>query len=195
MQPNRESALKVLPRNSQKTRTIGLIIFLLGLFTALTIYPDGLPEIVTESSATNDFNTYNDFRNIPLQDVDGNTIYVNDFKGKVVALEFMATWCLVCAQQEPILKELNSKYKDENFVLLSVSIDPAYDTPDVLRNHIAKKGISWLITRDTTLMMTDYFKVTELATILIITPDGEVVNVFKGLTDLDTLSRAIDALL
>ncbi len=49
--------------------------------------------------------------------------------------------------------------------------------------------------RNTALMLTNYFQVTDLATILIITPDGEAVNVFKGLTDLDTLSRAIDALI
>ncbi len=49
--------------------------------------------------------------------------------------------------------------------------------------------------RNTALMLTNYFQVTDLATILIITPDGEAVNVFKELTDLDTLSRAIDALI
>ncbi|MFQ6135213.1 MAG: TlpA family protein disulfide reductase, partial [Nitrososphaerales archaeon] len=115
--------------------------------------------------------------------------------GKVVVLEFMATWCITCAQQEPILKELYSKYQSDNVILLSVTIDPAFDTPDVLRSHIAKKGIPWMVARDTTLMLTDYFQVMELSTILIIAPDGEVKNVFKGLTDLDTLSSAVDALL
>jgi alkyl hydroperoxide reductase subunit AhpC len=100
-----------------------------------------------------------------------------------------------CAQQEEILKILYPNYKDKNFVLFSVSVDPAFDTRDVLKNHMEKKDIPWLMTRDTTLMMTDYFKVTQLSTILIITPEGEVVDRFEGVTDLGTLSRALDELL
>ncbi len=174
---------------SQKFRTIIFLLVLGALFTVITIYPSSSPQAASTPRSSGDF------RSIPLADIDGNNIYVKDYEGKVVVLEFMATWCLVCAQQEPILKELQSKYQSENVVLLAVSIDPVYDTPDVLRNHIAKKGLTWMITRDTTLMMTNYFQIMEISTILIITPDGEVANIFKGLTDLDTLSRAVDELL
>jgi cytochrome oxidase Cu insertion factor (SCO1/SenC/PrrC family) len=174
---------------SHNLRTI-IFLFALGvLFIGITLYSPSSPAAAPTNRSTGDFRT------IPLADVDNNNVYVKDYEGKVLVLEFMATWCLVCAQQEPILKELQSKYQSENVVSLAVSIDPAYDTPDVLRNHIAKKGLTWMITRDTTLMMTNYFQVTEISTILIITPDGEVTNVFKGLTDLDALSRAVDELL
>lgn len=88
------------------------------------------------------------------------------------------------------------KYKDnKNVVLLSVTVDPTYDTPDVLKNHIEKKGIPWTMLRDTTLALTDYFKVKELSTTMIISPNGEVKNTFLGLTQLDKLSGAVDPLL
>jgi cytochrome oxidase Cu insertion factor (SCO1/SenC/PrrC family) len=107
----------------------------------------------------------------------------------------MATWCLTCAQQEPILQELHTKYQDENLVVLAVTIDPTYDTPDVLSSFVEKNDIPWQITRDTSLMMTKYFQVSEISTTIIISPEGEVENEFTGLTDLDKLSRAVDVFL
>lgn len=164
-----------------------LIIVLGGSFAVLMLYPSG-SYVAAQTSGSGD-----DFLKIPLENSDGSTIYLDDYKGKVVVFEFMATWCLTCAQQEPILQELYTKY--ENVVVLAVSIDPTYDTPDVLRNFIEKKDIPWQITRDTSLMMTRFFQVSEISTILIISPDGEMENKFVGLTNLDTLSSAVDILL
>jgi cytochrome oxidase Cu insertion factor (SCO1/SenC/PrrC family) len=175
----------------------------LGLFIGLSAYPDGFSlgsNIGPESQPSNNedgivLDSTNGFGGIPLEDVNGDAVYTDDFRGKVVLIEMMATWCLSCAQQEEILKELYPIYKDKNFVLMSISVDPSFDTRDVLKDHIVKKDIPWLMTRDTTLMMTDFFKVTELATVLIISPEGEVVERFVGVTNLNTLSRSLDELL
>jgi len=169
----------------------------------MSAYPDGFSfgsNVGSEAQPSNNedgvvLNSSNGFGGIPLKDVNGNSVYTDDFRGKVVLIEMMATWCMSCAQQEKILKELYPIYKDKNFALLSVSVDPTFDTQDVLKDHMVKKNIPWLMTRDTTLMMTDFFKVTELATVLIISPEGEVVERFVGVTDLDTLSRSLDELL
>ena len=174
-----------------KHNGIFLLILVLGSsFAVLTVYSSGSLIAAQVPGSNSD-----DFLKIPLESSDDNTIYLEDYKGKVVVFEFMATWCLTCAQQEPILQELYTKYQNENVVVLVVSIDPTYDTPDVLRNFIEKKDIPWQITRDTSLMMTRYFQVSEISTTLIISPEGEVENEFIGLTDLDTLSRAVDILL
>ncbi len=172
--------------HSQNLRIIFLIILVGVLFAILTIYQSDSP--ASSNTPVQD----SDFLSIPLQDLNGNNIYIKDFEGKVVILEFMATWCNTCRQQEPILKELQSIYKSENVFVIAVSIQPEYDTPDILRSEINQREISWLVTRDTTLEMTRYFQVTELSTILIISPDGEAKNLFKGLTDLNTLSQAVD---
>ncbi|MFC1754787.1 TlpA family protein disulfide reductase, partial [Thermoproteota archaeon] len=133
---------------------------------------------------------------IPLEGLDGNPIYLEDYRDKVIVLEFMATWCITCSQQELVLiNEFWPEYMDKDIVIISVSTDPTFDTPDVLRNHVEKKGITWIMTRDTSLSMTSYFQVMELSTILIISPDGDVMNTFKGLTDFETLSSAVENLL
>ena len=174
-----------------KHNGIVLLTLVLGVsFAVLTIYPSG-SLVTTQISNSND----DDFLKIPLQGSEDNTIYLGDYKGKIIVLEFMATWCLTCAQQEPILQELYTKYQDENLVVLAVTIDPTYDTPDVLSNFIEKNDIPWQITRDTSLMMAKYFQVSETSTTIIISPEGEVENEFTGLTDLDTLSRAVNVFL
>lgn len=199
---NRDSSFTSMT-NRQRIRYAILILSFLGLFIVLSAYPNGFSfgsNIGSGSKTSNNVDSIvldssNGFGGIPLEDVNGNIVYTDDFKGKLVLMEMMATWCMSCAQQEQILKELYPNYEDKNFILLSVSVDPTFDTRDVLKNHIVKKGIPWLMTRDTTLMMTDFFKVTELATVLIISPEGEVVERFVGVTDLDTLSKSLDQLL
>lgn len=171
-------------------KTIILILVLGITFTVITVYPSSAPISAQLSSSNN-----NDFLNIALESLDSDPIYLEDYRGKIVVFEFMATWCLTCAQQEPILQELFLKYQNDDVVVLAVSIDPTYDTNDVIKNFIDKKDIPWQITRDTSLMMTRFFQISEISSILIISPEGEVENEFTGLTDLDTLSKAIDILL
>lgn len=175
---------------SVNNRIIMLVLVLGVSFVVLTMYPLGSLGKVQVSGPDSD-----NFLTIPIEGLDGRPIYLEDYKENIVVLEFMATWCLTCAQQEPILKELHIKYQSENVIVLAVSIDPTFDTPDVLMNFIEKKDIPWQMTRDTSLMMTTHFQISEISTTLIITPEGEVANKFIGVTDLDTLSRAVDMLL
>lgn len=178
-------------KTSRYLQIVVLTAVIGSILTVLTVYPSDSQS--TKTGTTSSVPT--DFKTVPLEDLNGNKVYVKDFKGKVVVLEFMATWCITCAQQVPILKDFASKYKSANVVLVSVTVDPGFDTPDVLRNYVVKKELNYLVTRDTTLGLTDYFKVNELSTIVIISPDGEVKETFKGLTDLDTLSKAVDQFL
>lgn len=64
------------------------------------------------------------FIDINAKDLEGNTVKLSDFKGKVIILDFWAYWCHVCHEQNqeefPILKE---KYKNEDFVIISYSVD------------------------------------------------------------------------
>ncbi|MDO9593585.1 MAG: TlpA disulfide reductase family protein [Lutibacter sp.] len=69
------------------------------------------------------------FIDINAKDLEGNTVKLSDFKGKVIILDFWAYWCHVCHEQNqeefPILKE---KYKNEDFVIISYSVDVDHKT-------------------------------------------------------------------
>jgi peroxiredoxin len=60
---------------------------------------------------------------ISLPDVNGNTISLSSLKGKVVLIDFWASWCGPCRQANPSVVRLYKKYKDQGFEVFGVSID------------------------------------------------------------------------
>ncbi|MCW3116451.1 MAG: resA 7 [Chitinophagaceae bacterium] len=75
-------------------------------------------------------------------DLKGNIISLSDFKGKYVLLEFWASWCIPCRQQNPFLKKLYDQYKDRNFIILGISKDNK-DQKQAWIDAIKKDGITW----------------------------------------------------
>jgi peroxiredoxin len=58
-----------------------------------------------------------------LRDLDGRQVHLSDYTGKVVLVDFWATWCVPCAAELPQLQELYEKKKGDGFVVLGVSMD------------------------------------------------------------------------
>lgn len=54
---------------------------------------------------------------------DGSTLHLSDFKGKVVFLNFWATWCEPCREEMPSMERLHRAYKDRGLVVLAISLD------------------------------------------------------------------------
>lgn len=60
---------------------------------------------------------------LQLESIEGRKITLSDLNGKVVLIDFWATWCAPCVQELPVFKKLHSKYKDKGLEILAVSID------------------------------------------------------------------------
>lgn len=58
-----------------------------------------------------------------LHDVEGNTRKLSDFAGKVVVIDFWATWCHECKDSSPELERVYRNYKDRGVILLGISLD------------------------------------------------------------------------
>ncbi len=68
------------------------------------------------------------------KDVDGKPVRLADFKGKVVLVDFWATWCPPCVASLPTLRKLAREYKDRGFAILGVNLD------DLARSESAQPG-------------------------------------------------------
>ncbi len=58
-----------------------------------------------------------------VKDINGNTIRLSEERGKVVLLNFWATWCRVCVAEMDTLEKIYRRFKDKGFVIIGVSID------------------------------------------------------------------------
>jgi thiol-disulfide isomerase/thioredoxin len=72
----------------------------------------------------------------------GKEVKLSDFKGKVVLLNFWATWCGPCKREIPALSQISNELKDKNFKLIGVSID---QNPGALDSYLRSNSISYTI--------------------------------------------------
>ena len=72
--------------------------------------------------------------------LDGKTISLNDYQGKVVLLDFWATWCGPCVGELPNVKANYDKYHAQGFEIVGISLD---EDKDALTNFIKEKAMPW----------------------------------------------------
>ncbi len=60
---------------------------------------------------------------IELKNLEGKTVSLDDYYGKVVLVNFWATWCLPCLQEMPDLVKLRENYKDKNFEIIGIVVN------------------------------------------------------------------------
>lgn len=75
-----------------------------------------------------------------INDFNGKPISLKDFKGKYVLLDFWASWCAPCRQENPNVVKAYNKFKDKNFTILGISLDK---DKAAWANAIKQDGLTW----------------------------------------------------
>jgi peroxiredoxin/Tfp pilus assembly protein PilF len=114
----------------------------------------------------------------------GDEVSLQQFAGKVLVMDFWATWCPPCRESVPELKDLTRKYPAAKLVLLSVSAD---DDERAWRDFIEKKHMDWLQYRDSDHQVADAFGIHSFPTYLVIDGDGIVRQRLTGLNPQETV--------
>jgi cytochrome c biogenesis protein CcmG/thiol:disulfide interchange protein DsbE len=82
--------------------------------------------------------------NFKLFDLSGKEVSLNQYKGKVVLLDFWATWCGPCRMTMPLLERLQKEYSD---VMVQMAIN-LQEPKDVVRDYVQAQGIHALVLLD-----------------------------------------------
>ena len=77
----------------------------------------------TQTSATATQTSASAAPDFTLRDTAGRTVRLSDHRGKVVLVNFWATWCVPCAAELPHLERMYKQYDDDGFVVLAISMD------------------------------------------------------------------------
>lgn len=175
--PNRRrSSLRVLP-----FWLLGFAIF--GLLVPLLASPQ-LPVIrfVRDPDPAPDFQ---------LKDLAGKDLSLASAHGKVILLNFWATWCGPCRAEIPSLIELQNRYKDR-LQIIGLADD---DDQDVVKQVIESEGINFPVAMVTDKIRFDYGGVSALPTAFIINTDGRIVQKHVGLFNPALYETEVRALL
>ncbi|MBU1006883.1 MAG: TlpA family protein disulfide reductase [Candidatus Omnitrophica bacterium] len=128
-----------------------------------------------------------------LMDIYGNETSLSDFKGKVVILDFWATWCPPCKAEIPHFVELYDMYQDEGLEIIGISLD--WNGERVLAPFAKENGMNYPILLGNDDVNSLYGGVMSLPTTFIIDKDGGIRDRFIGYRDKAVFEEAIKDLL
>jgi cytochrome c biogenesis protein CcmG/thiol:disulfide interchange protein DsbE len=128
-----------------------------------------------------------------LQDLNGKQVSLSDFKGKVVILDFWATWCGPCVMEVPHFVALYEQYKDKGFAMVGISVDRGGIS--AVKSFVEKYRVNYPV------LMTDgqvekaYGDITSIPTTFVIDSAGSIRRTYVGYRDKAVFEADIKTLL
>jgi thiol-disulfide isomerase/thioredoxin len=129
-----------------------------------------------------------------VKDMNGQSVALSSFKGKVIVLDFWATWCPPCKAEIPGFVELQKEYGDKGLQIVGVSVD---DTVDKLSPFAAEFKMNYpvLVGLDRDDLQDAYGPMWGIPTTYLISRDGKICRKHSGLVGKDRYEQDIKALL
>jgi cytochrome c biogenesis protein CcmG, thiol:disulfide interchange protein DsbE len=174
-------------------RKIFLAVF---IAIALNVYGCSKANENQPEQNQNNFNTSQEEKKAPvftLVSTDGKNINLADYKGKVVILDFWATWCGPCRRGVPDLVSIQKNYGDK-VVIIGISLDDDRTKKDILP-FMKEYGVNYPVVYGNSEVVINYGNIRAIPTSFIIDQNGNIVDKYVGLVSKEIYLDRIETLL
>lgn len=151
-----------------------LLIPLLVLLLACSKETSTSPDVPNETGTNGKPEVGSLAPDFVLNDTNGNPVKLSDYRGKVVMIDFWASWCNICVKAIPEVKEIYDKYSDKDFEIISVSVD---HNEEEWKQALTAYSMNWVHVFDEKApsknnVSSIKYKVSGIPTVVIIDKDG-----------------------
>ncbi len=119
-----------------------------------------------------------------LERLDGGASALSEFRGKVVLLNFWATWCGPCRAEMPSLEALSHQFPSQDFVVVGISTD--YEGSQIVQPFMESFGLTFPVLLDPEMKVNDKFEIRSLPTSIVLDRRGVIRHKFFGAMDWNT---------
>ena len=127
-----------------------------------------------------------------ITDIEGKKLALSDYRGKVVLLDFWATWCTPCREEIPHFVEMQQKYGPKGFQVVGISMD---DDAKPVKAFYQEYKMNYPVAVGDDKLAESFGGVLGLPVNFIIDSDGRIVRKFVGATEVSTFDKEVEALL
>ena len=122
---------------------------------------------------------------VTLADLDGNPVRLADLRGKLVWINFWATWCPPCQAETPVLRDTAAAYRARGLEVVGIAVQET--TVDDVRAYAERYLLEYTIAFDASADIFHRYRVFALPTQVFIGPDGRILRVVNGPMDRATI--------
>jgi thiol-disulfide isomerase/thioredoxin len=127
-----------------------------------------------------------------LPQLNGQPLTLSSFRGKIVLLDFWATWCVPCRAETPHFVELQQKYGDRGLQIIGISMD---DSPDPVGPFVKQFQVNYPIVMGTAKTGEQYGGILGMPIAFLIDREGHIVSKHIGATDAAVFEKEIVGML
>jgi len=120
---------------------------------------------------------------VRLQDLNGTSVDISDFKGKIVFLNFWATWCPTCVVEMPSMEKLHRKLNDKDFAVVTISIQ---DSVAAVKEFFEKNQLTFTALLDSFGNTPPAFGIRAIPTTFILDKNGRIIGRAMGPREWDS---------
>jgi len=176
----------------ERSRGRGVLVFAAVFVIVLAVVGYVMSQPPRQAGSVGDIGSDFTLQVVAATGLSDESVTLSSFRGKVVVLGFMVSWCGVCQEMAPSLEYLNQKYQGQDVVFLSVAGTQRGATAESTAEFIKQYRSTWTYVLDADGSVFRAYGVEATPTFLILDRTGVIVTRLQGAVATDAFSNAID---